>query len=458
LSQQAGSQRLGEESIIPLLFKLSIPSIIAMGIQAFYNVVDSIYIGHVSKEALSALSLCFPVQMILIGIAVGTGVGTSSLISRLLGAKERQRACNTAEHAILASIVYGITAALAGIIFSKQILQLFTDDTELITMGSEYIKVILIGSTAMFFPMISNNILRGQGNTMIPMITMLIGAVLNIILDPLFIYGIAFFPEWGIKGAAFATILSRIISGSFMIFILFSKKNELIPDLGNFSFDFSIIKAIYNVGFPAMVMQFLASFMIAGMNKILASYSSTAIAAAGVYFRLQSFVFMPIFGLNQGYLPIAGYNYGHGNTERVKEVIKSAFITAFSFTTAGFAIFQLFPEVLIRMFNTDPELISIGTRALKVISFSFPVIGPSIVVATTFQAIGKGYPSMVLAFLRQLVLLLPLIYLLGKYFGLDNLWYAFPLTEYTSFAIAFTWLYTALKKIFRDKRVSYYYN
>jgi len=447
---QSNSQKLGTEAIIPLLMRLSIPSIIAMAIQALYNVVDSIYVGRISTDALSALSLAFPIQMILIGIGVGTGVGASSLISRRLGENNNQAAVNAAEHSIMLSLFYGIIVAIFGYLFSNQILQLFTSEANLIKMGSEYIKIILIGSIAMFFPMISNNILRGEGNTFTPMIAMLIGSIINIILDPFLIYGIWIFPEMGVAGAAIATVIARIISGSFLIYILlFSKKNELKISLTDFAFDFQIIKDIYVVGFPAMVMQFLVSFMLGGMNKILADFGSTAIAAAGIYFRLQSFVFMPVFGLNQGYMPIMGYNYGHNNPERMKKTFKSALLVAIVFTTTGFIIFQTVPELLIKMFNSDPKLLKIGTDALKKISIAFPIIGPAIIVSTTFQALGNGFPSLIFSFLRQIVVLLPVMYLLGHYFGLEYLWYAFPISEAASILPASIWLRLKLKRLFK---------
>ncbi|MFN2339681.1 MAG: MATE family efflux transporter [Halanaerobium sp.] len=443
------SERLGTEAIIPLLMRLSVPSIIAMAIQALYNVVDSIYVGRISTDALSALSLAFPIQIILIGIGVGTGVGASSLISRRLGENNNPAAVNAAEHSIILSIFYGVIVAIFGFFFSDQILKLFTSETNLIKMGSEYIRIILIGSIAMFFPMISNNILRGEGNTFTPMVAMLIGSILNIILDPFLIFGLWIFPEMGIAGAAVATVAARIISGGFLVYILlFSKKNELQISLKDFSFNFQIIRDIYVVGFPAMVMQFLASFMLGGMNIILAGFGSTAIAAAGIYFRLQSFIFMPVFGLNQGYMPIMGYNYGHNNPDRMKKTFKSALLVAIIFTTTGFIIFQTVPELLIKMFNSDPELLKIGTDALKKISIAFPVIGPAIIISTTFQALGNGFPSLIFSFLRQIVVLLPVMYLLGKYFGLEYLWFAFPISEAASILPASIWLRLKFKRIF----------
>src|SRR6056297_1158425 len=445
--QKHTSKRLGTEPIFPLLFRLSIPSIIAMFIQALYNVVDSIYVGRLGTDQLSALSLSFPLQMIIIAIAVGTGIGTSSLISRRLGEGEKEKAANAAEHVILASILYSFVIAMIGFFFSDKLFVIFTDDPNLITLGTEYISIILIGSIALFFPMISNNILRGEGNTFIPMVTMLIGAVLNIILDPFLIYGLWIFPKLGIQGAAIATVSARLLSGIFLVFMLFSDKNELKMDLKTFKFDFNVIKEVYKVGFPAMIMQLLASLMLSGMNRILASFSTTAIAAAGIYFRLQSFVFMPVFGLNQGYMPIVGYNYGHNNPKRMHKTIKLALLIGFVFTMTGFILFQTIPSQLVALFNNDPELIRIGSDALKKISIAFPIIGPAIIISTTFQAMGKGLPSLFFSFLRQIIVLLPMMYLLGQWYGLNNLWYAFPISEVISVIPAAIWLKLTLNRV-----------
>lgn len=446
---KSSSERLANEAIIPLLFRLSVPSIIAMATHALYNVVDSIYVGRLSTEALSALSLAFPIQIVLIGIGIGTGVGVSSLIARRLGENNKHAAVNAAEHGIMMIFIGGLVVAVIGYFFSTQILKLFTEDAVLIEMGSEYIRIILIASISIFYPMVVNHILRGEGNTFIPMIAMLIGSILNIIIDPFIIYGWWIFPRMEIAGAAIATVSSQLISGIFLTYILLSDKNELKISLKDFKFNFNIIKDIYIVGFPAMVMQFLASFMLGGMNRILAEFGSTAIAAAGIYFRLQSFVFMPVYGLNQGYMPIMGYNYGHNNPERMKKTFKSALLVAFIFTTIGFFVFQSVPEFMIRFFNDDPELIRIGTTALRRISIAFPLIGPAIIISTTFQALGNGFPSLFFSFLRQIIVLLPLMYLLGQWFGLEYLWFAFPISELASVLPAAFWLKLTLKDVFK---------
>ena len=349
---------------------------------------------------------------------------------------------------LLLPLVYGAIAAFIVYCFPSSLSACSPDDPLLIDYGTRYIWIILVGATAMYIPMIANSILRGEGNTFIPMVTMLIGSIMNIILDPLFIFGYGIFPRMGIEGAAVATVLSRIISGSFIVYMLFKGNNEVKVSFKHFEFDFSVIKDIYQVGFPAVLMQVLASVMVGGLNKILAGYSSTA-TAMGIYFRLQSFVFMPVFGLNQGYLPIVGHNFGYNNSKRVKEVMKAGFLTGFAFTVLGFAIFQLFPEQLIMLFGDSPELMEIGVKALRIISLAFPVIGPAIVGGTTFQAVGKGMPSLILSFSRQILILLPLAFLLGKIGGLDLIWYAFPIAELIAVVWMAVWLKSTMKTVFR---------
>lgn len=444
------ASRLGTEPIVPLLFKLAAPSIIGMAVQALYNVVDTIYVGHVSKTALSALSLAFPIQMILIAIAVGTGVGTNSLISRRLGEGKPHEANNVAEHVFLLAFLYAIIVGIIGAIFYSDIVRLFTKDPELIGLSGTYIRIIMIGSGAMFIPMITNNILRGEGNTFLPMLTLIIGAVINIGLDPLLIYGLGPFPKLGVAGAAYATVFSRLVSGIFIVIVLLKGDHQIKLRLKDFKFNGQIIGDVYRVGFPAMVMQLLASFMIAGMNKIVVAFNVTAVAVVGVFFRLQSFILMPVFGLGQGYIPIVGYNFGHRNPERMKKAIRTGLIIGEFFTLLGFLLFQIIPRPLMLMFNKDPELVKMGVEALRRISIAYPLVGAAIVGSTTFQAIGKGFPSLVLSVLRQLILFLPLMYIIGRVWGMPALWLAFPISAAVTVVLLYFWLRSTLGKVLRQ--------
>jgi len=437
---------MGEEPIVKLLFKLSAPAIAGMLIQAMYNIVDSIYVGRLSTDALSALSISFPVQMFLIAVGVGTGVGTSSLISRLLGKGDNCRANNVAEHVFFIAIIYGILGGLLGIFYSENIVRLFTNDPILIDLGYQYINIILTGSIAIFIPATFNYILRGEGNTFLPMMTMIIGAVLNMIIDPFLIFGLGPFPQLGVAGAAYATVFSRFIGGIFIIFVLFSDKNELTLKLEDFEFDFQIIKEIYNIGIPAMANRLLFSVSIVFINLILGAFNSTAIAVMGLIFRMQSFFLMMVFGLTQGYLPIVGYNFGHNNPERMKKTIIVGNLAALSFGVIGFIIFQLFPGAIIKLFNSDPKLLNIGIGALKKVSLSYFFMVLNIIGVATFQAVGKGMPSFAITFLRQAILLVPGMYILGEIFGLDAVWLSFPIAESISFVIMISWLIATIKK------------
>jgi putative MATE family efflux protein len=311
----------------------------------------------------------------------------------------------------------------------------------------------MMGSVTLFVPIITNYILQGGGDTFLPMFTLIIGAVINIGLDPLLIYGIGPFPEMGVAGAAIATVTARGISGLYIVLILLRGKHQVKLRLRELRLSKTIVKELYRVGVPGMVMQLLASVMIAGVNRIVVAYNVLAIAVVGIFFRLQSFIFMPIFGSNHGYIPIVGYNYGHKNPQRMKEAMKVGFLIGFGFSFLGFMLFFFFPRTLVRMFNSDPELIRLGADALRRIGISFPLIGPTIVGITTFQATGRGLPSLVVSILRQLVLLLPIMFILGNLYGLPTLWLAFPISTGVAVILLIVWLRTLLKKVFREMEV-----
>lgn len=442
------TNRLGSENVLKLLIKMSIPGIVSMGMQALYNVVDSIFVGRLGEMELSALSIAFPVQMVLIAIGVGTGIGTSSVISRFLGQNNREKACEVSNNVILLSLVYGIFFSFIGIFFTKNLISLFTSNTTLIDMASRYTRIILTGSIAIFIPMISNNILRGQGNTFLPMISMLIGSIINIVLDPIMIFGLIGFPALGIEGAAYATIIARIFSGLFIVIKIMDTRNSVFIKVRHLNLNPKILKPVFHVGLPSMVMQLLASIMIAGMNRIVGNMDLIAIGALGIYFRLQSFVFMPVFGLNHGYMPIIGYNFGAKKYDRMNEAMKYAVIIALIFTTAGFILFQFGAPFLISLFNKSDDLKRVGVPMLHRASLMYPIVGPAIIGSVTFQGIGKGIPSLVLSILRQIVILLPLCYLFSLTGLINNVWYCFPISDILSSIITYIWLKKTLTKLF----------
>jgi len=445
--------RLGKDPLLSLLIKLSIPGVIGMFIQALYSVVDSIFLGHLSTDALSAISLCFPIQMLMISLAAGTGIGTTSLISRFLGQNDPQRANNTAEHVILLALIYGLISVILGVFFAEKMITLFTNDKVLIDLSTRYIKIIMIGSIFTYIAMIFNTILRGEGNTIFPMITMALGAILNIILDPFLIFGLWIFPKMGIEGAAYASVISRAINALFITIVLFYGNNQIKIKLQEFKFDISIFLQIFKIGFPAIFMHILGSFMIAGINKICANYDTMVIALVGIFFKMQSFILMPVFGISQGLMPIVGYNYGHKNPKRVIKSIKYAMIISTIFSLSGFILLRFFPYQIIRLFNGSPQMEQTGAIAFKIIALGFPVIGIGMMCKISFMAIGRGMPSLIASFARQIVILLPAMFYLSKIYGIDALWYAFPISDIFSFLLIVVMMMTIFPKEMRELKM-----
>ncbi len=444
------SQRLGSEAIMPLLFRLSLPGMVSMSVQALYNVVDSLFVARVSENGLTALAIAFPVHIFIIALSTGTGIGTSSLISRMLGRKEPERAFLVAQHVIAAGLIYGILSAFVGMFLAAPLVSLFTEDSQVLAYGVEYIRVILLGSVFLYISIIASDIMRGQGNTFVPMLALMLGAVTNIVLDPFLIFGIGFFPRMEVLGAAIATVVSKAISCLFILLILYRGDNEIKPRLERFAFDYRIMGEVYKIGLPNMVMQIMTSFMISILNGIVGAYSEVAIAVNGVYFRLQSFAIMPVFGLTQGYIPIIGYNYGAGNTDRMRRTVIYALGIGLLITSTSSIIFRFFPAQLMSLFNPGDEMMEIGIHTLQTVSIGLFVVGPAIIGATTFQAIGKGLPALALSFMRQMILLVPLAYVFGERWGLYAIWYAFPVSEFIAFFIMIFWLGDRLKKVFRE--------
>ena len=443
--------KLDNDNIFKLLIKLSVPSFIGMATQALYNIIDSIYVGRYSTIGLSALSLAFPIQLLLISLAVGTGIGASTMISRYLGEKKYSLADNVAEHTFfLVIILSGITAIL-GYFFSSQMIEIFSRDIQLVKYAQSYIKIIMLGSLFMFAPMVFNNILRGEGNTFIPMLVLIIGAVLNVILDPIFIFGLGKISPMGVEGAAYATVLARGISTIFILYIMFKGNNQIKYNLKDFKYSFPIIKEIYFIGFPSIIIHLLSSVMIAGMNIIIGSFGAITLAVAGIYFKLNSFVFMPIFGLLQGFMSIFSYNYGAKNSLRIKKVTNYIFILSLFYCVFCFVILQIFPKEIISLFGNDAELIKSGISALTIISYSTLFACVPIVSSTLFQILNKGMISILTLFLRQILLLLPIMYILSKIYGEKGIWVSFPISEFFTALFSGIFLLIVLKDLFANK-------
>ncbi len=425
---KASPDKMGTAPMFKLIMSMALPAMFSMVIQALYNIVDSIFVSQINEHALTAVSLAFPIQMLIISVAVGTGVGINSLVSRKLGEGDIKQANSVATHGFFLGILSWLVFAVAGLLITKPFFAFYTDNPEIYNMGVSYLSCVMIFSFGCFVEINLEKTLQATGNMIQPMIFMLIGALTNIILDPLFIFGIGFFPKLGVLGAAIATVIGQILSMIYAIFIVFCKKHAIKIRFKGFKLSLSMVKRIYAVGVPSIVMQSIGSVLLLFMNQILVGFSTAAVSVLGVYYKLQSFVFMPVFGLNQGTMPIMGYNYGARNKKRLLLALKYACLIALVIMSFGTAVFCLFPELLLSMFSPTQEMIEIGVPALRTISLCFIPATIGVVFTTLFQAVGKGVRSLLLSVLRQLVVILPVAYGFS-FIGLWAVWYAFPIAE-----------------------------
>lgn len=452
--QQELENKMGTRPVSGLIFSMSFPAMLSMLVQALYNVVDSYFVAKISENALTAVSLVFPVQALQIALAVGTGVGLNSLISRRLGENCRKEADSAATHGILLGVLNWVVFAVLGVLLSHPFLSLFTGVDEIIAMGTQYMSIVCTVSIGAFVEINIEKILQATGNMIYPMFGQLIGAVANIILDPIFIFGLAGAPKMGVAGAAVATVLGQILSMCFSLFIVFTKDHEVKIDFRGFRPDPGVIRNIYSVGFPAIVMQAIGSVMVVGMNAILIAFTSTAVAVFGIYFKLESFVFMPVFGLTQGLMPIIGYNFGARKRERLLKAVQVGGVAALCIMGAGTVLFWTATEPLLAIFEASPKMLEIGVPALRIISVCFLPAALGILFSTVFQAVGHGVSSLIVSALRQLVVLLPCAFLLARA-GLEAVWYALPIAEFAALAVSvviFLRLYRSTLKNLSDER------
>ena len=434
--EERKENRMGTMPVGKLLVTMSLPIMISMLIQALYNIVDSIFVAQIGENALTAVSLAFPVQNLIIAVGIGTGIGINSLLSRRLGERRYDDAKAAAENGILLSLCNWLVFAVFGGLFSEAFFRAFTDNPEIISMGTDYLTVCTVFSFGCFMQFACERILQATGITIYNMITQATGAIINIILDPIMIFGLFGFPKLGVKGAAVATVIGQIVAMLMGLWFNAKKNKEIHMDFRHFRPNGRIIGEIYKVGVPSIVMQSIGTVMTIGMNKILIAFSETAVAVFGVYFKLQSFVFMPIFGLTNGLVPIVAYNYGARKRHRITGSIRHALVYALSIMALGTLIFQLFPAPLLRLFKASDALLAIGVPALRIISISFVGAGIGIVLSSVFQAMGNGVLSLTMSVARQLAVLLPVAWLMARFVGLDAVWAAFPVSEYVSVTIA----------------------
>lgn len=421
--------KMGTMPINKLIINMSLPLITSMFVQAFYNIVDSLFVARINEDALTAVSMSFPAQNLMISAGVGVGVGITALIARYLGAHDEKGITRVVHNGIFLGILNSILFALFGIFLAKFYFEFQKASGIIETYGIQYLSICSIFAFSIIMEITFERMLIASGKTIYTMITQSTGAIINIIFDPIFIFGLFGVPKMGIVGAAVATIFGQTVAMFMALYFNVVKNHEVRISIKKFAVDFKTIVNIYEIGFPSIVMQSAASFMIFQLNNLLASFSTTATAVLGVYFKLQSFVILPVFGLNNSVISIVSYNYGAGKIKRLLKTMKVANIYAFSIMLAGFVLCQILPSQILKIFDASDNMLAIGVPALRIISFSFLIAPFSIVSSGTFQALGKGTFSLIISLIRQLIVILPLSYLLSRVMGMKGVWVAFPIAE-----------------------------
>ncbi|MDR0841702.1 MAG: MATE family efflux transporter [Christensenellaceae bacterium] len=438
--------KMGVQPISSLVWRMSLPMMISMLMQALYNIVDSIFVARISEDALTAVSLVFPYQMLIISVAVGTGVGINSLVARRLGEKRQLEADNAAEHGVFLALCSGLVFFAIFALFTPRLIAVFHPEAQIYEYAVTYLYWVGVPSIIVVLQCVFEKILQATGDTMHSMMSQLTGAIFNIIFDPILIFGWLGFPRLGVAGAAIATVGGQLLGMMIGMFCLLRRNQHLHIRIKGFRPKRKVIGEIYRVGMGSIVMQAIGSVTTFAMNHILIGFTSTAVSVLGAYFKLQSFIFMPVFGLNSGTMPIMAYNYGARNKKRVTDALKYAVVYALIIMCIGSVAFQVFAKQMLLLFSASDYMLQIGVPALRIISWAFPLAALSIIFGTLFQAIGNGEYSLLMSAARQLVIILPVAYLLGRFLGLEAIWYSYPIAECLSLVLSAALLLYTLKK------------
>ncbi len=441
-----------------LLARMSIPAMTSMMIQALYNIVDTFYVSLIDPSSnimITAVGYALPMQIIIMAFALGIGIGTTVLVARKLGERNKREASNVAQTGLIMALVSGGVFFVLSFFVSGPFMDLMSDIPDIIYYGQQYLRIVMMFSVFLFIEIVCNKILQGQGRMIVPMITQIIGAVVNIILDPILIFGWFGLPEFGVRGAAIATIIGQCCAMIFVLIYIFTQKMDINLNIRNLKIRGRYIGEIFKTGAPTILINSIGSLTNIALNNILKGIDveEKANAVLTLYFKIQNFVFMPVFGLNQGGLPILSYNYGSGDKERYMRtfglMLRSAFIILF----IGFIIFQAFPEGLIRIFTSEESTISIGKNAFRIISLSFLPAAFGIILTVTFQSISYGHSALLMSFLRQALLLIPSAFLLGKFLGLKYIWLSFPISEFIVAVVFYPIIRKIINEVFARKKV-----
>ena len=443
--------KMGVMPVNKLLISMSLPMVASMLVQALYNIVDSIFVAQIGENALTAVSMAFPMQTLLFATAMGIGVGLNALLSRALGQKDQKLADKSAVNALFLTAIAYLIFLVIGIFLIRPFYEIQTSDPEIIEHGVAYLQTAIVLSFGVYGQIMFERMLISTGRTKLSMTTQMIGAVINLIFDPIMIFGLFGFPAMGVRGAALATVLGQVAAATVAVIFNVKLNHEININVKGFRPDRRVIRQILSVGIPSMIMQAIGSVMVFGFNKILIYFSSTAVAVFGVYFKLNSMIFMPIFGLNNGMVPIVAYNYGAQNRKRMLKTIKYSIIYATAIMIIGLIVIELFPEKLLGFFNASDEMLAIGVPALRIICLHFILAGPAIILSSVFQALAHGVYSMVISLIRQLIVLLPAAIILAVIAyptrDVSLIWWSFVIAEVASLSTALIYYKRIYKNI-----------
>lgn len=439
--------KMGVMPVPKLIITMSLPIMASMLVQALYNIVDSVFVAQISENALTAVSMAFPLQNLMIAVATGTAVGVNALLSRNLGAKNFEQVNKIANHSIFLAVISSLLFVVVGWFGAEPFFRSQTDIEEIVQYGTDYIRICCCLSLGVFISIFCERMLQATGKTIYSMVTQGLGAIVNIVLDPILIFGMFGLPEMGVAGAALATVIGQFAGAIAGVILNKTRNKEIQIQLKGFRPDFALIKQIYGIGIPSIVMASIGSVMNYGMNRILLGFTSTATAVFGVYFKLQSFIFMPVFGLNNGVIPVVAYNYGAGNRERVVKALKTSIFIAVGIMMVGLVVFQTIPDVMLKLFDASETMLFIGVPALRVISLSFIFAGFCIACSSVFQALGYALYSMIMSVARQLLVLLPVAYLFALSGEVRLVWFAFPIAELMSLAVCIFYMIKLNKNV-----------
>ena len=438
---------MGTRKVMPLLISMSVPPMISMLIQALYNIVDSMYVARVSEDALTAVSIAFPLQNLIIAVSCGFGIGLNSCVARALGAKDENEVTSAATHGFWLSGVHWILFVLMGFFITGPFLSNFTNNPQIYKMSCQYTQIVLCFSVGSMYHLYAEKLFQSTGSMVLPMIFQGVGAIFNIILDPIFIFGGFSIPAMGVQGAAIATVASQIFAAGLSMIFFLKKCTPIRIRLKGFHFEKNMLWKIYTVGIPSAIMMSLPSVLVAALNSVLATFSATAIAVFGLYIKIQTFVYMPANGVIQGMRPIMSYNYGAGNRRRMKETLKASLEAVGVIMALGTVLFMAFPQGIMKLFDANAEMLEIGVPMLRIIAGGFLISTVGCVLSGAFEALGKGGQSLAISLLRQLVIIIPLSAIVAKTVGIYGVWATFPAAEFIAAVVGCILYRNFMKKL-----------